>query len=96
MNHTSFILLIAGLLFSAVVCRAQVIDTAFTPGYDRHAPYSTPGAPPDTSNHEQSRPPRKIQLIRREYNHRKQVVVAASMMALVVFMVTSAQMWNPD
>jgi hypothetical protein len=38
---------------------------------------------------------RKIKLVKREYDHRQQVVLAVGMMAFILIMMTTAQSWNP-
>jgi hypothetical protein len=48
-------------------------------------------APSDTA----SGGAKKLQLIKRDYNYRKQVSLALGMMALVLIMMTASQAWNP-
>jgi hypothetical protein len=38
---------------------------------------------------------RKIKLVKREYNHRQQIILAVGMMAFIAIMMTTAQSMNP-
>jgi hypothetical protein len=38
----------------------------------------------------------KLRIVKRDYNHRRQVGVALGMMAFIGLILTSVQNWNPD
>jgi hypothetical protein len=48
-----------------------------------------------TKEESQEESRRKIPLVKRKINHRRQVFLAAGMMVFVALIVSSAQMWNP-
>ncbi|MFP4164989.1 MAG: hypothetical protein ACLFQB_13920 [Chitinispirillaceae bacterium] len=50
---------------------------------------------PDTLSQADSATHQKLPLIKRDYDYKKQVWLAAGMMAFMALVITSAQTWNP-
>lgn len=74
--------------------RAQDIpyDTASTSAFNPPLSFDTTQT---QEVKEAPRPPAKLKLIIRTFEHKKQIILAAGMMAFIALIMTSAQTWNP-